>query len=226
MDRQKKKWVILGITTTVVLAVIISCTVVIVSALNRNHDQQAAISQEVLGNDPTSPSPDADASQGSEDDSYVNPPDKLVYVATGTVQTIATYWQKTDDRVDKTSAKALEGTMTKECAESYRWVWDGVFAPAHYGGPQSAGSSAWVTSVVQDVTGSKPNRVYTFTVTATIHPWYWDRDMNEVQFDEEEDTWTVTVDEATEKVTKIVNPTADQLGFRVPDDLVNEKQQQ
>ena len=116
--------------------------------------------------------------------------------------------------------------MSKTCANSYRWIWDDVFAHAHTGGIQDSGQSATTDWAIQNVTGSKPYRVYTFTVTASLHPWYQDKNNKEVRFDTEQATWTLTVDETTGQVTKVINPTANQLSFRIPNDLVNKSQQQ
>jgi hypothetical protein len=223
----KKKWTIIAIAAGVVLAIIIACTVVIVAALDRNREQQAEIARKAFGYSSSAPSAQGDGGQGSEDDDYTNVPDALVSKATSVVATIATHYSKTEDTVTKPDAATLQSAgMSKSAAASYTSLWDTVFAKAHTAGIQESRQRAYTKWAVQDVAGSKPNRTYTLTVSASIHPWYWDHNDQEVQFDEETDTWTVTVDEASGQVTKVVNPTTDQLSFRISDDLVNETQQQ
>ncbi|MFT8443421.1 hypothetical protein [Bifidobacterium fermentum] len=223
----KKKWTLIGVATAVVLAIIIGCTVVIVGALNRNREQQEDIANKAFGYS-TSPSTAAgDGGKGGEDDSYTNPPSLVVSKATSVVYTVADNYSKLEDTVTTPTVADLQSAgMSKTAAASYTSLWDSVFAKAHTAGIQRDGSKPYTTWAVQDVSGKKPNRTYTFTVTASIRPWYWDHNNQDVQFDEEKDTWTVTVDEKSQEVTKLVNPTADQLSFRIPDDLVNETQPQ
>jgi uncharacterized protein YpmB len=223
----KKKWTIIGIATAVVLAIIIGCTVVIVGALNRNHEQQADIANKAFGYSASPSTTAGDGGKGGEDDSYTNVPGEVVSKATGVVWTITDNYSKLYDKVTEPAAADLESAgMSKQAAASYTSLWDSVFAKAHTAGIQRDGSKPYTKWAVQDVSGKKPNRVYTLTVTATISPWYWDHNDQRVVFDEDSPTWTVTVDEKTGQITKLVNPTADQLSFRIPDDLVNETQQQ
>ncbi|MFT8443046.1 MAG: hypothetical protein ABF515_01585 [Bifidobacterium sp.] len=223
----KKKWTIIGVAAAVVLAIIVGCTFAIVGAVNRNREQQAAIANKAFGYSASSSTGAGDGGKGGEDDSYTNVPDAVVYKATSVVATIATTYSKLNDAVTKPDATTLESAgMSKQAASSYISLWDTVFAKAHTAGIQPSGETAYTTWAVQNVTGKKPDRTYTITVTASIQPWYTDKNGKDVQFDEEKDTWTVTVDEKSDLVTKVVNPTADQLSFRIPDDLVNETQQQ
>lgn len=223
----KKKWTIIAIAAAVVLAIIIACTVVIVGAINRNREQQEEIAHKAFGYSASSSPAQGDGGQGSEDDSYTNVPGEVVSKATGVVWTIADNYSKTEDKVTALTVTDLESAgMSKQAAASYTSLWDTVFAKAHTAGIQRDGSTPYTKWAVQNVSGKKPNRIYTLTVTATLRPWYWDHNDQEVQFDEETDTWTVTVDEHSHEVTKVVNPTTDQLSFSIPDDLVNETQQQ
>lgn len=222
----RKKWTLIGVATAVVLAIIIGCTVVIVGTLNRNRERQEAVAQKILGGTGSSKA-SGDGGQGGEDQSYTNVPDAVVYKATSVVATVATTYNKLNDTVTKPDAATLTAAgMSESAAASYISPWDAVFAKAHTAGIQPGGATADTTWAVQNVSGKKPDRTYTFTVTASIQPWYTDKNGQDVRFDEEKDTWTVTVDERSHEVTKLVNPTADQLSFRIPDDLVNEKQQQ
>jgi hypothetical protein len=226
MMNNKKKWAIITLAVAVVLAIIVGCTFAIVRAMDSSREQQASIADKAFGYSPSS-SAGGDGGQGSESDSYTNVPGMVVSKATSVVATIASTYSKLNDTVTKPDATTLESVgMSKQAATSYTSLWDTVFAKAHTASIQPGGKSAYTTWAVQSVTGKKPNRTYTFTVTATIQPWYWDKNDQTVQFDEEKDTWTVTVDENSDLVTKVVNPTSDQLSFRIPDDLVNEKQQQ
>ena len=223
----KKKYTIIGVAAAVVLAIIIGCTVVIVGALNRNREQQADIANKAFGYSASPSTAAGDGGKGGEDDSYTNVPDAVVSKATGVVWMIADNYSKTYDKVSEPAAADLQSSgMSKQAAASYTSLWDTVFAKAHTAGIQRDGSKPYTKWAVQDVSGKKPNRTYTLTVTASISPWYWDHNEQEVNFDSESPTWTVTVDERSHEVTKLVNPTADQLSFRIPDDLVNETQQQ
>ncbi|MFT8705437.1 hypothetical protein [Bifidobacterium aquikefiricola] len=223
----KKKWTLIGVATAVVLAIIIGCTTVIVGSLNRNRQQQADIANKAFGYSASSFAAAGDGGKGGEDDSYTNVPDAVVSKATSVVALIATNYGKLEDKVSEPTAADLQSSgMNQQAAASYTSLWDTVFAKAHTAGIQPSGESAYTTWAVQNVSGKKPDRTYTFTVTASIQPWYTDKNGQDVQFDEEKDTWTVTVDEKSDLVTKVVNPTADQLSFRIPDDLVNETQQQ
>lgn len=223
----KKKYTIIGVAAAVVLAIIIGCTVVIVGALNRNREQQADIANKAFGYSASPSTAAGDGGKGGEDDSYTNVPGEVVSPATSVVSLIATNYSKLNDKVSEPAAADLQSSgMSKQAAASYTSLWDTVFAKAHTAGIQPSGMSAYTTWAVQNVSGKKPNRTYTFTVTATIQPWYTDKNGQDVNFDNEKDTWTVTVDERSHEVTKLVNPTADQLSFRIPDDLVNETQQQ
>lgn len=220
----KKKWILIGTAVAVVLVIIITCTAIIVGALNRNREQQADIAHKAFGYS-TSPSTSAgDGGKGDEDDSYTHVPNSVTAAANGVVKNILDGWTKTDDHVEKPDAKGLQSLMTPACAESYHWLWDDVFAKAHYAGLERPTVFVDATSAVQSVTGTKPNRTYVMTVTGTYTPWYWDVNNQPVYFDQQSSVWTVTVDEASSKVTKIINPTPDQLGFRIPDNLVNEQQ--
>lgn len=223
----KKKWTIIGVAAAVVLAIIIGCTVVIVGALNRNREQQAEIADKAFGYSASPSTAAGDGGKGSEDDSYTNPPSLVVSKAESFVAYIAGNYNKIEDNVTAPTVADLQASgMSKHAAASYTSLWDTVFAKAHTAGVQRDGSQPYTKSAVQDVSGKKPNRTYTFTVSASIRPWYWDHNDQEVMFDEESPTWTVTIDEKTQEVTKLVNPTADQLSFRIPDDLVNETQPQ
>lgn len=206
------KWLPLAGVIVVVVALLIGFGVARSMSTQSEHEQTANTSKSK-----ESKKPDG---LGSEDESWTHPPAFAVDAATHVVEETL-IWSKANGHTMPVSVKALETAgMSKECAAAYVPVWDSVFELTRGGAPIPVGEMLKPTATVADVSGKAPNRVWTFRVTARVLPHWEDKDGVTQTFPEETDAWQVSVSETSGKVEKFVEPTQEELGFRIPTDLV------
>lgn len=122
-------------------------------------------------------------------------------------------WRKAGGAVRHVGAQALlKAGMTSGLARSYEPVWDRVFAPA-VSADLHAGSAS-----IQVEPGATVGRDQEYEVAVAFEPTWRDRKGRTAHVRPGQARWTVTVDHATGRVSRLVEPDPTWLWFALPSD--------
>lgn len=153
---------------------------------------------------------DTPPTEGSYDD-YTNPPRKLRTIAAAGALAAARW--NSDDSPAARVQQYRRAHFSAQLADTYTPVWAAIFHSESVSKVNITAKDAQDAGI-QSVTGTKGHRTYTVGVTITYNGTWTDHGDTKTQPDATA-TWTLTIDEATNTITAITQPTPDDVQIRI-----------